>query len=186
MSSTVQIVTQILSSLTMASQIGIILFLIILVSGISKVKKFEKPFGFLKKKALLIAFIIALTATCGSLFFSEIANYKPCDLCWYQRIFMYPQVLLLGIALWKKDRSVSRYVIPMSVIGALIGAYQYIKSTIIKVVSSGSCSVTGPSCFIDYFTEYGYVTIPLMAFTAFMIILVMSIYGSKNSNKEKQ
>jgi len=183
MSSIVQIVTQILSSLTVASQIGIILFLILLVSGIRSNKKFEKHFGFLKKKSLLIAFIVALTATLGSLFFSGIANYQPCELCWFQRIFMYPQVLVLGIALWKKDWSVSKYVIPMSVIGVLIAGYQYIRSTIAKAASAGTCSAIGPSCFVDYFKNLGYVTIPLMAFTAFVIIILMAFYWSKKDKK---
>jgi len=183
MSSIVQIVTQILSSLTVASQMGIILFLILLVSGVSKVKNFEKLFGFLKKKALLIAFIVTLAATLGSLFFSEIAKYQPCDLCWFQRIFMYPQVLLLGIALWKKDRSVSRYVIPMSIIGAIIAAYHYYISKLANIASSGVCSAVGPSCLVDYFTEFGYVTIPLMAFTAFIIVIVMTFFWSKKDKK---
>ncbi len=185
MSSIVQIVTQILSSLTVASQIGIILFLILLVSGVGKVKKFERAFGFLKKKALLIAFIVTLTATLGSLFFSEIAKYQPCDLCWFQRIFMYPQVLLLGIALWKKDRSVSRYVIPMSIIGVIIAAYHYYISKLANITSSGVCSASavGPSCLVDYFTEFGYVTIPLMAFTAFIIVIVMAFFWSKKDKK---
>ena len=174
----VPIVTAILSLLTTISQIMLVLFLILLASGLKSYKKFGKFFDFIKKRALLIAFIVALAAMLGSLFFSEIAHYQPCELCWFQRILMYPQVLILGIALWKKDRSVSKYIIPMSVIGALIGAYQYVKSSIIKVASSGTCSVTGSSCFVDYFKEFGYITIPLMACTAFIIIIVMAFYWS--------
>ena len=96
---------------------------------------------------------------------------------------MYPQVLVLGIALWKKDWSVSKYVIPMSVIGVLIAGYQYIRSTIAKAASAGTCSAIGPSCFVDYFKNLGYVTIPLMAFTAFVIIILMAFYWSKKDKK---
>jgi disulfide bond formation protein DsbB len=181
-------VVQVLSFLTTIAHIVIVLFIIALIFKLQNSKKLGKFFGFIKKKALLIAFIIALVAMLGSLFFSQIAHYTPCELCWYQRILMYPQALILCIALFKKDKSVFRYSIPMSIIGALIGGYQYIKSTIVGIAASasaGTCSLTtaGPSCFIDYFTQFGYVTIPLMAFTAFIIIIVMGLFSSGKEKK---
>jgi len=180
-------VVQVLSLLTTIVQVLLVLFIIALIFKLQNNKKLGKFFGFIKKKTLLIAFIAALVAMLGSLFFSEIAHYTPCELCWFQRILMYPQALILGIALLKKDKTVFRYAIPMSIIGALIGAYQYTKATIIGVATSsaGSCSLTtaGPSCFIDYFVKFGYVTIPLMAFTVFIIIIVMGLYSSGKEKK---
>jgi disulfide bond formation protein DsbB len=179
-------VVQALSLLTTISQILLILFLVALLFKLNSSKKFVKFFAFIKKKALLLAFVAVLFALLGSLFFSEIAHYEPCKLCWYQRILMYPQALILGIALWKKDKNAFRYIIPMSVIGALIAGYQYATSTLAKAAatsSTGVCSLTGPSCLVDYFTKFGYVTIPLMAFTAFVIIIVLAAFGCGNEKR---
>src|SRR3989338_4340198 len=99
------IVTQILSYLTAIGNILIILLVI------SMFQKKESPLTKLKQffqdKGLLIGFIISLIATIGSLYFSEIAKYDPCKLCWIQRIFMYPLALIFFIALIKKDRNIA-------------------------------------------------------------------------------
>ncbi|MCX6731550.1 MAG: disulfide bond formation protein B, partial [Candidatus Parcubacteria bacterium] len=72
------------------------------------------------ERAVLFSFIVALIATAGSLIFSEVLKLEPCKLCWFQRIFMYPQVFLLGTALFKKDKNIADYSIFLSVIGAAI------------------------------------------------------------------
>ena len=97
-------VTQVLSILTVIGDILIAGFLILIIYKLLSKKKVD--LDFIKENALLFAFIIALIATSGSLFYSEIAKYTPCKLCWFQRIFMYPQVILLGVALMRKARNI--------------------------------------------------------------------------------
>ncbi len=150
---------------------------------------FRKQYPFIKnfvsKYGILFAFLVALTATSGSLFYSEIAGYQPCVLCWYQRIFMYPEVILLGMALWKKDKSIVNYSIALSSIGALIAAYHYLLQ--IGVVSGVACGVVGysVSCAKVFVLVFGYIGLPLMALTAFLLIITSLIFTKlKNKNNE--
>ena len=124
--------------------------------------------------ALPAAFIVALIATAGSLFYSEIAGYTPCELCWFQRILMYPQVILLGVALAVKDQKIMRYILWLSGIGAFIALYHYL---IQLGFLPGACDVSGysVSCSHRFVLEYGYITIPMMALTAFLLNILLSI-----------
>jgi len=162
----VQTANQILSSLTVLGQI------IILVLVISFLFRENKIVGFFSKKAIPFSFVVALIATLGSLFYSEIAGYEPCKLCWFQRIFMYPQVILLGITLWKKNGILVIYnSISLSVIGAVIAGYHYLLQ--IGLVPELSCAAVGYSvaCSQRFVMNFGYITIPMMAFTAFAMII---------------
>lgn len=177
----VQLITGFLSSLTFMSDI-IILF--ILLAGIytfafrkESPKVMEGLRTFFKKHSILFAFIVAFVATLGSLFYSEIALYEPCKLCWYQRIFMYPLVLMFAIALWKKDRRVFRYAIPMTVVGGIIATYHYITQMIQYSATCGT-NVAVP-CTIKYIFHFGYVTISMMALTAFILIIILGYWTKK-------
>ncbi|GJM71062.1 hypothetical protein HMSSN036_32780 [Paenibacillus macerans] len=81
--------------------------------------------AFLRDYGIYLAWLVALVATAGSLYLSEVLHYEPCRLCWFQRIFMYPQVILLGIAAYRNDRSIIPYVLPLSIIGGTISLYHY-------------------------------------------------------------
>ena len=175
----VQVVTRVLSILTIFSQLFLILFIILLILNLRYKRKLAGVFDWFGKNSMTLAFVVALAATLSSLFFSEIAKYEPCKFCWLQRIFMYPLVLLLGIALWKKDYGVSKYIIPMSFIGAFLAGYQYVVSVFTKASAEGFCPATGPSCLIKYFSEFGYITIPMMSLTAFVLIALMAFYWHK-------
>ena len=153
----------------MAAQI---LVLVILAAAFLRKEKVLRFFG---DNAVLFALIVALIATSGSLFYSEIAGYEPCKLCWFQRIFMYPQVLLLGLALWKKEgKQIAPYSVLLSSIGALIAGYHYLLQ--LDLVPSLPCSAVGysVSCSQRFVMQFGYITIPLMAFTAFLLIIVLT------------
>tara|TARA_Y100000310_G_C20534266_1_gene740048 strand:- start:82 stop:657 length:576 start_codon:yes stop_codon:yes gene_type:complete len=167
--------------------IDIILILFFVFFIIKKITKKEisftnKIWNFILKHALLFAFLFALLATAGSLFYSEIAHYTPCKLCWIQRIFMYPLTLILGIAWWKKDRTVKRYVMPMSLIGGLISIYHYGVQRF-NFHTTCSANATVP-CSIKYTFEYGYITIPMMALTAFIWIFIL-MKSLKNRKEEE-
>lgn len=179
MSYTSVIVTA-LSVLTVISQALLLIFSAILIRE-SLSKHRSKMSGWLSSHALLLMLVVAFTATAGSLFFSDIAGWTPCRLCWYQRIFMYPQVLLLGFAVWKKDRNIAVYILLLSVIGAAfaIGHYGeqvYAALHPITFDPSKPCDTSGVSCAETPFFHFGYITIPLMAFTAFVLNALGSLY----------
>lgn len=117
------------------------------------------------------AFVVALTATLGSLYLSEIADFVPCTLCWYQRIAMYPLVPLLGIAAWRKDHSIDLYAAVLAVAGALIAAYHYLIQSF-PSLDSGSCNPLVP-CTAAYIRQFDFITIPYMALSAFLLILAL-------------
>ncbi|MCQ5365608.1 disulfide oxidoreductase [Anoxybacillus salavatliensis] len=126
-----------------------------------------------RENHLLAAWIVALIATLGSLYFSEVLKFIPCELCWYQRIFMYPQVFLLGMAFVRKEFNIARYTLMLSVIGGTISAYHYL---IQKVTFFRN---TAPSCGIvpctgQYINWLGFITIPFLALIAFIFISVIS------------
>lgn len=121
--------------------------------------------------ALWLAFLVALTATAGSLYFSEVARFTPCVLCWYQRIAMYPLVLLLGVAAVRGDLSVRRYVAPLAIIGAAISIY-HIGVERLPGLRSGACSLDVP-CDLIYVERFGFITIPVMALVGFLAILTL-------------
>ena len=118
------------------------------------------------------SFALALVATIGSLYASNILGWTPCHLCWLQRIMMYPLVILFGVS-WLLDTDVVEYAVPMATIGGGLAGYHYIIQRIEQFQSAG-CSVTSVSCDTEYTFYMGIVTIPLMAFTAFLGVLLLN------------
>ena len=115
-----------------------------------------------------LALAAALAAMLGSLYYSEIAGFVPCTLCWYQRILMYPLNAILFIGILKHDEGVFDYVLPLSVLGMGVSTYHYLVQLGV-IGHSAACSV-GIPCSLRYVNYLGFVTIPLMALTAFTII----------------
>ena len=151
-------------------QVAAVFLLILLLAGR---KRWFSVFNFTANNSFLFAFIVALTATAGSLFYSEIAGFTPCTLCWYQRILMYPQVFLFGVALWKNEYKTADYHIVLSILGALIAGYHYLLQ--IGVLPELPCSAVGfsVSCAERFTMNLGYITIPLMSLTAFLLIILL-------------
>ncbi len=121
--------------------------------------------------ALWLAWAVALVATLGSLYYSEVAHFIPCTLCWYQRIAMYPLAIVLGIAAFRRDDGVWRYAVPVAAVGLAISIYH----TFIEWfpnLDAGFCSSDVP-CSAAYVTEFGFVGIPFMAGCGFAIIIVL-------------
>ena len=123
--------------------------------------------------ALWLAFVVAATATAGSLYLSEVAQFVPCTLCWYQRIAMYPLVILLGIAAWRGDVGIRRYVVPLAAIGAVIATY-HVALQRLPGLPHGACSLDVP-CTAIYVERFGFVTIPVMSLIGFVAILTLVI-----------
>jgi len=120
---------------------------------------------------LYFAWIVSVVATLGSLFLSEVMKFIPCELCWFQRIFMYPLVILLGRACYRGDRGIARYALPLSIIGGLISLYHYGEQKIPGLAKMLPCTA-GVPCNQDYLNWFGFVTIPLLALIAFVLISI--------------
>jgi disulfide bond formation protein DsbB len=127
-----------------------------------------------------IAWIVALAATLGSLFFSEIADFIPCRLCWFQRIAMYPLAVLLLIGALRRDvRGIALYALPFPILGALVSIYHiYIENH--PEAETAGCTIGAP-CSTKWINEFGYVTIPTLALTAFAAILTLLIFALRRT-----
>lgn len=123
-------------------------------------------------KSLLLAWLASIIAMIGSLFFSERMGFVPCTLCWYQRILMYPLVLFLGIAFYRNDRDVFKYVLPMSVIGIFVSGYHYALQKL-PSLHEFSAFTSGVPCSGHYINWFGFITIPFLALIAFIFITMM-------------
>jgi hypothetical protein len=117
---------------------------------------------------------VAGIATLGSLYFSEVADYVPCRLCWFQRIAMYPIALVAVVALLRKDDGARWYMVPMAVIGALISSYHLLIEWDV-LADSGACSVFGPPCDVVWFRGFGFVSLALMALAGFVAIIAINL-----------
>lgn len=134
---------------------------------------------------LLLAWLVAVASMLGSLYYSEIANFEPCKLCWYQRIAMYPLAVILGIAAWRRDFAVRWYAYPLAAVGAAIAAYHYIIQRV-PTLDSGACSVTVPcsSPYVNF--EFGIVTIPFMALAGFAALSVLTAIAASSREPEPE
>jgi len=115
--------------------------------------------------------LVALAATIGSLYFSLGLGLTPCDLCWYQRILMYPLVVVLGVAAVEDRPGVWKTVLPLSLGGlALSGYHSYL-----QVAPGATCTVGGPCTSIQYSMLGGLLTIPRLAFIGFALVTVLAV-----------
>lgn len=130
--------------------------------------------SFIVNYGLYLAWVVALTATLGSLYFSEIREFVPCELCWIQRIFMYPLTIILGIAAFTNEISIRKYVLPLSLIGNGVSLYHYLVQKVPGFADIKPC-VQGVPCNIQYINWFGFVTIPFLALTAFTLINIILI-----------
>lgn len=130
--------------------------------------------SFVNKYILSLLFLISLSAFIGSLVYSEVAGFPPCELCWIQRIFMYPQVILSFVAWIKKDKGIVSYLLPLTSIGGFVAFYHSITHF---GLGDGllECTSALGDCGKLYVFEYGYITIPLMSFTIFAYLFVLTL-----------
>jgi len=125
--------------------------------------------------SLALAALVGLVATLGSLYLSEIAHFPPCQLCWYQRIAMYPLPVILGIAAWRRDFGIRPYAIALAAIGSAISVYHY-QLERFPDQSSLSCSVDVP-CTTVWIWRFHYISIPFMALSGFALIVTLLLLG---------
>ena len=130
--------------------------------------------GFFRGFGLYTAWLVAVVATAGSLYFSEVRLFVPCALCWYQRILMYPLVILLGIASYRQDRSIVGYALPLSVLGMGVSMFHYLEQKVPGFRPPSICR-SGVPCSQEYINWLGFVTIPFLALIAFTLITVLLV-----------
>lgn len=164
--------------------IGIILGLLLIISV--WVLRFLQEtdnvyYQFLTKHSLVIAFIFALGATTGSLLYEFVFKLPPCTFCWWQRIFMYPQVIFLGVSIYLKDTKAWLSAILLSIIGSFFSIWHILLQTGIR--SGGeACDVAGVSCTSIDVIIFNWITIPIMCLIAFIGILTfMFLYHKKTA-----
>ncbi|KAB1193963.1 disulfide bond formation protein B [Haloferax sp. MBLA0076] len=120
---------------------------------------------------LAVGTLVALGATAGSLYFSLGLGLTPCDLCWYQRILMYPLVVVLGVAAVEDRGGVWKTVLPLSLGGAALAGYH----TYLQITPGATCTVGGPCTSIQYPMLDGLLTIPRLSLVAFVLLTLLSI-----------
>ena len=186
MSSFVQNITSFLSLGTVAADVLAVILVFILITPLKRRGWGKKIRDFFGTHAVLFSFLVALASVIGSLFYSEFAHFKPCELCWIQRGFLYTEAVIFFVALLaRKDEYQRKYgalvrnlALGLSTVGGFVSAYhtylQFGGNTLVP------CSATGASCEFVYFVNYGYVTIPTMALTAFILIIVFMLCRTKN------
>jgi disulfide bond formation protein DsbB len=168
----VEVVNKILSLGTIFLQVVV---LTLIISLIFFHHRDNKVLIFFKKYTFYFGFLISLGAVFLSLFYSQIVGFPACELCWIERIFLYPQLILFGMELYKRDRSIVDFSIVFAILGTLTSIYHvYVEN---GGASNLACTATNPlnpgvvSCAVRYVYEFGYITIPIMALTISLFII---------------
>jgi disulfide bond formation protein DsbB len=123
------------------------------------------------------AWVVSIIATLGSLYFSEIRGFIPCELCWFQRIFMYPLTLILGVATFQNDSGLRKIILPMSIVGGTISILHYLEQKVEGFGGIKPCA-SGVPCNAEYINWLGFITIPFLALTAFVFITIFTLLSA--------
>jgi disulfide bond formation protein DsbB len=161
---------------------GQVLAAVLLVIGLAWLVGLRGPADWLKRflegYELWVAFLVAAIATGGSLFFSEVAHFVPCELCWYQRICMYPLSIITVLAALADDRHAARYLLPLPLVGAGVSVYHLLVENGV-IAQQQSCLISAPGgCATKWIEEFGYVTIPVLALTGFALAFAFLLLAS--------
>lgn len=153
--------------------IQILAVLLVVVFILRKREAFGGTVAFVAKWGLWVGFLASLAGTVIALYYSDVLGFEACYWCYWQRYFLFPQVVLLGMAAWKKDAYMADYAIVLSVLGAGIALYHH---ALQMLPGSGlPCPATGISCAQRIFFEFNYITFPLMAFSVFVFLIVVML-----------
>ena len=178
--------SKILSICVLSTHILLILFFLLTFRKLPDIQRMmDVVRGILRRYGLLCAAAIAIIATVSPLIFSFVYYFDPCLLCWFQRVFMFPLAILLPIMYLRDDYKNKIYIFILASIGLCIGIYHYITQLLNiysdHAVSGCSADPSATQCSATYFVEFGYITIPAMAITGFILILFFTYFaGRKN------
>ncbi len=162
--------------------VGQVVAAMLVVAGLFRVAGIPGPLLGIRSAVwgyeLWLAFVVTAVATGGSLFFSEVAHFVPCELCWFQRIFMYPLAIVTLLAAIANDHRVARYLLPLPAIGAGISVYHILVEERV-VGQSTACLISAPGgCAVKWIDELGYVTIPVLALTGFVLAFAFLAFAA--------
>jgi disulfide bond formation protein DsbB len=130
------------------------------------------------------AFVVAAIATGGSLFYSQVAGFIPCEFCWFQRMMMYPLSILTLLIAARGDNRAARYLLPLPIVGAGTSIYHMLlEHHVIK--EPGACTLTGGGCTANWIAlhSFGYLTIPTLALTAFLLLIGFLVLASTGESE---
>lgn len=163
---------------TLAMQVGAAVLLLTYFFP-SLVPQAERLASLTEKRGLGLVFLLTAGGIALTLFYSDVLGFEPCPLCWWQRIFLYPQAILFGMALGREQYRAAAidFSIVFSVFGAAIALYQHA----LQMLPSGSlpCPATGASCAQRLVFEFDYITFPLMAFSLFVFLIAVMLFVRK-------
>lgn len=168
--------------LTIVADAAVVVIVVIAVAGRRDSSARATAWETLGPSAVWLALLVAITATLGSLYLSEVAHFIPCKLCWYQRIAMYPLVPILAIAAWKRDAGIWRYAVPVAAIGAVISIYHY-QLERFPSQASVSCSAEAP-CTVVWIWRFHFISIPFMALSGFALIVALLLVARSTARMD--
>lgn len=131
---------------------------------------------------VFIAWLVASVSTLGALFLGEVMGYTPCVLCWYQRIGMFPLVLILAAGLFPFDRKVVRYALPLALAGWLLAVFHWAVASGLVPESATPCS-QGVPCSVEQISWFGFLTLPLLSVLAFSAIIALLLMTHFKASK---
>lgn len=137
----------------------------------------------IRKNALYIAWVTVLLGMFGSLYFQYILHFQPCVLCWYQRIAMYPLVVIIGVGILKKDNGFLWSALPLSIAGLLTAIYQNLLYYHILPEAAAPCTL-GVSCTTRYINLFGFLDVPQLSLLGFAFVTILLLLYRSNINKE--
>jgi disulfide bond formation protein DsbB len=164
-------------NLSLATLIGagvLVVWLVVFLTTYFKNSK-SAILSFIAKYALPLGFFATLLGSFLSLYYSQVIGYAPCELCWYQRIFLYSQVVLFGIAWARKESSVLTYTLGLSVVGGAIAVYHHILQMGFDLYKPCSTAPFAVDCAKPSFIEFGFVSFPFMGIVLFGFVLLLSL-----------
>jgi disulfide bond formation protein DsbB len=161
-----------------------VLLVLLLLAGIFRDSWGKRLFTLFGTHSLLLAFLVALSALVGSLFYSEVVGFEACVLCWWQRIFLYPTVIIFGLALIKKTPLAFFYSLPLVVLAGVTALYHAYSNW--SGQSLLPCTGEAGDCSRLYVDAFGFITIPAMSLTIVLLLLALAwlnkLYANENSN----
>jgi disulfide bond formation protein DsbB len=173
--------------------VGQVLVAVMIVAGLLALAGVRGPLDGIRRLLwgyeLWAAFVVAAIATGGSLFYSQIANFQPCELCWFQRICMYPLSILTLLVAWHSDNRAARYLLPLPVVGACVSIYhmliQYGAITEPKGCFIGAPAGCGTNWIASHpDASFGYLSIPTLALTGFLLLIGFLVLATTGTTEE--
>jgi disulfide bond formation protein DsbB len=168
--------------------VGQVLVAVMIVAGLLALAGVRGPLDGIRRLLwgyeLWAAFVVAAIATGGSLFYSQIAGFIPCEFCWFQRMMMYPLSILTLLIAARGDNRAARYLLPLPVVGAGTSIYHMLlEHHVIK--EPGACTLTGGGCTANWIAlhSFGYLTIPTLALTAFLLLIGFLVLASTGESE---